>query len=423
MFSNKKPYEFVWHMREFYDFIPYIASLQTFQSMPHFMPHLLSQSLVLLAFSGIFMPHLYAGTYQNMDFASDQDRRDLQKEMDDLNEKVRTLQSKIQAWHAQKTHTTRDEMAPESGENSGPVLIQSENADCDEDEMEEESKAPPRSHEYTPKLLSVDAVIANIPKGWVVGTYQESAPPAQPPAAQPASGPSAARPAAPAETPAPSAHTSPEFTPSHRGGAVSLPLKRAKFLLKNKKFKKARTTFEHLTENPENPAYPFALYWLGILNLHEHHLDAAISCFKKTYLHCSASTHLDHQKLCVSALLRLTTALLRSKKKDQAESIFQQCQKQADPIRQHLSQPIQKNLQETQIFFGHSAEPAPTRPAPSITNPAKERRVTGDTITQPAKIMPNTGMPTDNSEDTDDDNAQEQDNPQNLAFSDTQAGA
>jgi TolA-binding protein len=193
------------------------------------------------------------------------------------------------------------------------------------------------------KLLSIDAVIRDFPQGWVVGRLPKSSTAAKPSMAPDSAANNPKSFTTSDGTPA----SNPPSTPPH----LDSGLKYAKFFLKNQQFIKARQVFSRLVEKTSSAEYPLSMYWLGILDLYENRLPEASKWFKKTYEHCAKSKKTETQKLCVAALLRLTTALLRDKQLEPASIVFAQCQERAQPIQGILAPHIQSDISAMAVLL------------------------------------------------------------------------
>ena len=222
-----------------------------------------------------------------------------------------------------------------------PQTTQGQNADEEDELFRDTQESIPSETDNQPipntRILSIDDVISGfslmpIPSGWVMGTLPPSAP----------------------------IHS---LAPAH-----SASIQQAKLFLHNKKIQNARGILVELVKNNVSSEYPFALYWLGIVELHENHLDRALDCFKKTYHASKKRSDLESQKLCVASLLRMAQTYWRQKNVSQAVKFFTLCRKKARRIHHVLPKHIQSGIKKMRIEI-KTLKPSQI----SLSEPSSER--------------------------------------------------
>ena len=122
-------------------------------------------------------------------------------------------------------------------------------------------------------------------------------------------------------------------------------LKAKKFLAQGE-IKKASTLFKGI--KPQEPDYPHALYWLGMIALlQDRNSVQAATYFSKGYQHCESMPQC--RLLSVSLLLKLANSLYLQKKVSAAKIVLGQCQERAQqvtlsPETQQEISTLEKNL-------------------------------------------------------------------------------
>ncbi len=114
---------------------------------------------------------------------------------------------------------------------------------------------------------------------------------------------------------------------------------KAKRLLSQGDVQKARALFKGI--KPQEPDYPHALYWLGMIALLQDQSPVqAAAYFSKGYQNCEAMP--QYHLLSVSLLLKLAHALHLQKKDSAAKIVLGQCQERAQRVV--LSSEVQKEI-------------------------------------------------------------------------------
>lgn len=214
-----------------------------------------------------------------------------------------------------------------------------------QDQPEKESE----NDTTAPRTLSINQFIDGtppfshipVPPGWVVGTVSASALAAAP------VGPSQSR---------------------HGALAPEITVQQAKILLEKRQMQHARHILAQLVRDRHTTEYPFALYWLGILDLHENRLETAFTSFSNVYDFCKADPNSDIQQLCVAALLRMAQTRLRQKNVLDATTHYERCQNLAKsltvPLPRHITYGIRKLRSALKKLKKANPSPAAERPSP-----------------------------------------------------------
>ncbi|MBM3631887.1 MAG: tetratricopeptide repeat protein [Alphaproteobacteria bacterium] len=240
----------------------------------------------------------------------DQEFHALRTELDQVNEKIARLERRVRAERFTPVSSAHDE--------EDQWFTSPEPQDQSEKESEDDTTAP--------RTLSIDQFIAGIPPfshipvppGWVVGTVSASA---------------LAAPVGPNQS-------------KHGTLAPEITVQQAKLFLEKRQMQHARHILAQLVRDRHTTEYPFALYWLGILDLHENHLESAFALFSKVYDLCAVDPNSNIQQLCVAALLRMAQTRLRQNNVLDATTHYERCQNLAKsltiPLPRHITYGIRK---------------------------------------------------------------------------------
>jgi hypothetical protein len=253
----------------------------------------------------------------------DQEFHALRTELAQVYEKIARLEKKARAEQPITAVSREPVMTTEHAHDEEDGLFNSP-APQDHESQDSENE---RNQAREPRTLSVDGLIDGIPPfshtpvppGWVVGTVSASALASVP------------------VDPHQSRHgtLSPEIT-----------VQQAKLFLEKRQMQHARHILVQLVRDPHTKEHPFALYWLGILDLHENHLETAFSLFSNVYNLCKADPNSEIQQLCVAALLRMAQTRLRQNNVYDATIHYERCQNLAKsmtvPLPRHITYGIRK---------------------------------------------------------------------------------
>ncbi len=286
----------------------------------------------------------------------DQEFHALRTELAQVYEKIARLENRVRVKQSVSAPSTASVSATEQTHDEEDQLFDSSNS---QDDTQDPSESPgtERAQNQTrePKILSIDALIAGnvpfstmpVPPGWVAGTIPASA------LVTPAVG---------------------QNPPGNGPILPEISVQQAKLLLEKREMLRARHMLAELVKNHRAEDYPFALYWLGMLDLHENRLDSAFALFLSIYDHCKTNPNSEIQQLCVAALLRMAQIRLRQNKIPQARKHFEHCQKLAKsitvPFPRHILYGIRK-MRATMKKLKKAAEQTPA-PAAELSQTAEQ---------------------------------------------------
>jgi hypothetical protein len=310
----------------------------------------------------------------------DQECHALRTELAQVYEKIARLEQKArEAQSAPAASTAYVRPTPQTQDEEDQLFHSPEPQDQPENDPENQTTEP--------RTLSIDGLIDGntpfstmpVPAGWVVGTVTTSA--LVPTVGQ---------------------------EPSRHAPLPKTSVPQAKKLLEKREMLGARHMLTELARNHGAADHPFALYWLGMLDLHENRLDSAFALFSNIYDHGNSNPNSDIQQLCVAALLRMAQTRLRQNQIVQAKNHFEHCQKMAKsitvPLPRHILYGIRKmraTLRTEMKALKKAPEqtPAPEIPvlAPSTESnqPLSKRPVSGPTLSDGSEHPPAPFLPSD----------------------------
>ncbi len=282
----------------------------------------------------------------------DQEFHALRTELAQVYEKIARLENRARAEQSvpvpslaptASTASVRTTSQPHDEEDQ---LFENSNGHDSQDQPESNDSENTQNQTRAPRTLSIDELIGGnvafsitpVPPGWVAGTVTASA-------LVPAVG----------QKPSGSVSVMPEIS-----------VQQAKLLLEKREMLRARHMLAELVRNHRAEDYPFALYWLGMLDLHENRLDSAFALFLNIYDQCKSNPNSEIQQLCVAALLRMAQTRLRQNNILQAKKHFEHCQKLAKSITIPLPRHILYGIRKMRATMKKLKKAVEQSPAPAI---------------------------------------------------------
>jgi hypothetical protein len=268
----------------------------------------------------------------------DQEFHALRTELAQVYEKIARLEKRVRA----EQFVPNDRAPSFSSTASTASLTSTEQTQDEEDSLfhspnsQDDAQDPPESQDTEnirnktreQRTLSIDKLITEnepfstmpVPPGWVAGTVPASA--------------------------LVSASAVGQKPSRNETMMPGISVQQAKWLLEKREMLRARHMLAELATDQGSEEYPFAMYWLGILDMHENRLDISFSLFLKVYTHCKTDANFKIQQLCVAALLRMSQIRLRQNKITQAKTLFEHCQKRSKSLTVPLPRHILYGIRE-----------------------------------------------------------------------------